>query len=97
MCYADCVPIYFLAPKQQRIGIVHSGWKGTVQKIAGEMAAKWLSDGIDPTELLRPLDLLSAKIVIKWMIVSFNKSMPFYLLTTTFHMLKQKKGVINWI
>jgi len=51
MCYADCVPIYFLAPKQQRIGIVHSGWKGTVQKIAGEMAAKWLSDGIDPTEL----------------------------------------------
>ncbi|MBE3568665.1 MAG: peptidoglycan editing factor PgeF [Bacillales bacterium] len=51
MCYADCVPIYFLAPKWQRIGIVHSGWKGTVQKIAGEMATKWLSDGIDPTEL----------------------------------------------
>jgi YfiH family protein len=51
MCYADCVPIYFLAPKWQRIGIVHSGWKGTVQKIAGEMVAKWLSDGIDPSEL----------------------------------------------
>ena len=51
MCYADCVPIYFLAPKWQRIGIVHSGWKGTVQKIAGEMVAKWLDDGIDPTGL----------------------------------------------
>ena len=31
---ADCVPVYFYDPVKEVIAMVHSGWKGTVQKIA---------------------------------------------------------------
>ena len=31
--YADCVPLYFVDPKKQAIGLSHSGWKGTVGEI----------------------------------------------------------------
>ncbi len=31
--YADCVPLYFLDPVRQVIGLSHSGWKGTVARI----------------------------------------------------------------
>ncbi len=34
---ADCVPLLFYDPKQQVIGAAHSGWRGTVLNIAGEM------------------------------------------------------------
>lgn len=30
---ADCVPVYILDPVKKAIGMVHSGWRGTVQKI----------------------------------------------------------------
>lgn len=33
-CYADCVPLYVVDPKQGAIGIAHAGWKGTAQQIA---------------------------------------------------------------
>jgi polyphenol oxidase len=33
MFYADCVPVYFLDPVNQAIGIAHAGWKGTVALI----------------------------------------------------------------
>lgn len=36
---ADCVPVYFYDPVQEVIAMVHSGWKGTVQKIS-EVAIK---------------------------------------------------------
>jgi len=32
--YADCIPLYFFDPGQKIIGLAHSGWKGTMQKIA---------------------------------------------------------------
>ncbi|MFT9488213.1 MAG: peptidoglycan editing factor PgeF [Tepidibacillus sp.] len=35
--FADCVPIYFYDPIKQIIGLAHSGWKGTVLKIAEKM------------------------------------------------------------
>ena len=35
--YADCVPVYFYDPIHKAIGLAHSGWKGTVADIAGEM------------------------------------------------------------
>jgi polyphenol oxidase len=35
--YADCVPLFFLDPVTGAIGLAHAGWKGTVQRIAGEM------------------------------------------------------------
>lgn len=31
--YADCVPLYFLDTKNKVIGLSHSGWKGTVNKM----------------------------------------------------------------
>jgi polyphenol oxidase len=33
MRFADCVPILLYDPKKKVIGIVHSGWKGTIRKI----------------------------------------------------------------
>lgn len=37
--YADCVPLYFVDPLHHAIGLSHSGWRGTVQKI-GEVTIK---------------------------------------------------------
>ncbi len=31
--YADCVPLYIIDPVHKAIGLSHSGWKGTVNKI----------------------------------------------------------------
>ena len=31
---ADCVPVFLLDPKNRAIGLVHSGWRGTAEKIA---------------------------------------------------------------
>jgi YfiH family protein len=41
LCFADCVPLYFMAPKHGMIGLAHAGWKGTVKNIAGEMVRLW--------------------------------------------------------
>jgi YfiH family protein len=31
--YADCVPLFFVDMKKKAIGLTHSGWRGTVNKI----------------------------------------------------------------
>ena len=31
--YADCVPLYFLDPRQRAIGLAHSGWRSTLAEI----------------------------------------------------------------
>ncbi|MDQ0257305.1 YfiH family protein [Evansella vedderi] len=52
LCYADCVPLYFCAPKYKLIGMAHAGWKGTVKDIAGEMVRKWKEqEGVEPAEI----------------------------------------------
>lgn len=43
-CYADCVPLYFLSPKSNLIGLAHAGWKGTVKNIAKEMIHTWVQE-----------------------------------------------------
>uniref|UniRef100_UPI00405662DE peptidoglycan editing factor PgeF n=1 Tax=Acetatifactor sp. TaxID=1872090 RepID=UPI00405662DE len=35
--YADCVPLYFVDPEHQAIGLAHSGWRGTVQQMGARM------------------------------------------------------------
>ncbi|PCN45628.1 hypothetical protein B9C88_02815 [Brevibacillus laterosporus] len=35
--YADCVPLFFLDPIRNAIGLAHAGWKGTVSLIGREM------------------------------------------------------------
>ncbi|MDD4801839.1 MAG: peptidoglycan editing factor PgeF [Syntrophomonas sp.] len=32
--YADCIPVYLYDPVNRAIGMSHSGWKGTMQKIS---------------------------------------------------------------
>ncbi|WP_113929822.1 peptidoglycan editing factor PgeF [Bacillus sp. P14.5] len=52
MCYADCVPIYFLYPKSGLIGVAHAGWKGTVLNIAGKMIEEFREAGAEPADIL---------------------------------------------
>lgn len=42
--YADCVPLFFIAPNYHTIGLAHAGWKGTVGQIGPEMVKKWTED-----------------------------------------------------
>jgi len=52
LCYADCVPVYFAAPKQHLIGLAHAGWKGSVKNIAAEMIHIWKDkEGVHPDEI----------------------------------------------
>lgn len=52
LCFADCVPLFFIAPESKMIGIAHAGWKGTVGQIAKEMIIAWGREGIDPQQIL---------------------------------------------
>lgn len=51
LCFADCVPLYFLAPEQSYIGVAHAGWKGTVKNIGALMVEKWREEGIHPEQI----------------------------------------------
>lgn len=50
--YADCVPLYFIDPVNRAIGLSHSGWRGTVQKI-GEVTVRKMTEvyGSRPSDL----------------------------------------------
>jgi polyphenol oxidase len=52
LCFADCVPLYFVHPESGAAGAAHAGWKGTVGGIAGNMMDVYKSEGIDPGEVL---------------------------------------------
>lgn len=41
--FADCTPLYLYDPVKKVIGDIHSGWKGTLQRI-GEIAVKKMID-----------------------------------------------------
>ncbi len=36
LCFADCVPIFFVDAEHRAIGLAHGGWKGTLNKIAAK-------------------------------------------------------------
>ena len=44
--YADCVPLYFVDPVHQAIGLSHSGWRGTVGKM-GAVTVKKMKEQYD--------------------------------------------------
>ncbi|MBB2183001.1 peptidoglycan editing factor PgeF [Lachnospiraceae bacterium MD1] len=56
--YADCVPLYFVDPVKKAIGLSHSGWRGTVQKIGyvtvKEMQSKFGTDPKDIVSVIGP-------------------------------------------
>lgn len=36
MLYADCVPVYIVDPVTRSVGLVHSGWRGTLAGVVGK-------------------------------------------------------------
>lgn len=52
LCFADCVPLFFYAPHQEAIGLVHAGWRGSVQGIASEMISTFNKEGIGAQDVL---------------------------------------------
>ncbi|NMH71264.1 peptidoglycan editing factor PgeF [Bacillus sp. RO3] len=51
MCYADCVPLYFLDRKLGTIGLAHAGWKGTVLGIGPKMVDSFVEKGSSKASL----------------------------------------------
>lgn len=51
--FADCVPVIFLDPVNEAIGIAHAGWKGTAAKIGAKtVSAMTRAFGSEPDKLL---------------------------------------------
>jgi polyphenol oxidase len=49
---ADCVPMLFLARDQKIVAVVHGGWRGTLEGIAGKTVKFFLENyGVLPSEL----------------------------------------------
>lgn len=51
--YADCVPLFFLDPAHRAIGLAHSGWRGTVERM-GKCMTEAMAEafGSKPQELI---------------------------------------------
>ena len=50
---ADCVPLIFYNPSKQVIGVLHSGWRGTVKGAAGKMVKTFISEfNSKPSDIL---------------------------------------------
>jgi polyphenol oxidase len=50
---ADCMPVFILDPKTPAIGLVHSGWQGTVQNVIGATITKMVDVyGSKPRDLI---------------------------------------------
>jgi YfiH family protein len=53
MRFADCVPIFIYDPVVHAAGIIHAGWKGTINKIAEKVISKMrLSFGSKPQNII---------------------------------------------
>lgn len=51
--YADCVPLYFVDPVKKAIGLSHSGWRGTVNKMGLNTVRKMEEAyGTNPADLV---------------------------------------------
>ncbi|MCL2864283.1 MAG: peptidoglycan editing factor PgeF [Lachnospiraceae bacterium] len=51
--YADCVPLFFVDPVAKAIGLSHSGWRGTVAKIAEKTVEQMKKEyGSNPADIL---------------------------------------------
>ncbi len=51
--FADCVPLYFVDPVRQAIGMSHSGWRGTAARMGAKtIMAMSEAFGTDPADLV---------------------------------------------
>jgi len=51
LCFADCVPLFFIAPERKLIGTAHAGWKGSVGQIAKQMITAWGGESVKPEQI----------------------------------------------
>lgn len=50
---ADCPPVFFYDPQRCVVGLAHSGWKGTVDRIAANVVEAMVDDfGSDPRDIV---------------------------------------------
>lgn len=50
---ADCVPVTFYEPSRGLIGVIHSGWQGTIKEISSHVLHTLIEDEqIDPSKLI---------------------------------------------
>lgn len=53
LCFADCVPIFFVDVENCAVGLAHGGWKGTLKKIAAKTLLKMQDEfGTRPQDCL---------------------------------------------
>lgn len=51
--FADCVPLYFLDTKNKAIGLSHSGWRGTVNRMGEKTLTEMTKAfGTDPSDVI---------------------------------------------
>lgn len=51
--HADCTPVFLADPVRRAIALVHAGWRGTVQNIAGKAVAAMVKEyGCRPQDIL---------------------------------------------
>lgn len=51
--YADCVPLYLVDPVKKAIGLAHSGWRGTVNRMGAAAVSRMVhAFGTDPGDLV---------------------------------------------
>ena len=51
--HADCVPLFFLDPVREVIGLAHAGWRGTLYRIGANMIEMMKDDfDCDPADIL---------------------------------------------
>lgn len=51
--FADCVPLYFLDKKRRAIGLSHSGWRGTVNRMGAKtLETMYKEFGTDPRDVI---------------------------------------------
>ena len=51
--HADCTPVFLADPIRRAVALVHAGWRGTVQNIAGKAVAAMMQEyGCRPQDIL---------------------------------------------
>lgn len=76
--YADCVPLFFVDPINKAIGLSHSGWKGTInrigQKTIEEMGKAFDSNPKDIIAIIGPSICMECYEVGEEVAIEFNKA-----------------------
>lgn len=80
--FADCVPLYFVDPVRRAIGLSHSGWRGTVNRMARDTLEKMKQEfGTNPSDVfcaIGPSICQSCYEISEDVAEQFQKNFPAY-------------------